>query len=142
MLGKNRVKVGLQKLQKQPPEVFYKNTVLKNFAIFTAKHLCWSSFLIKLQVFRPTALLKRDFNRGVFLWILWNFKKYLFWRTSANGCSSNWRMQSLEKCGKVSSFNNSDRYGTMTGREIKLKCVILWLDKKSSVQQQYVLAYG
>ena len=27
-------------LQKQPPEVFYKNIVLKNFAIFTAKHLC------------------------------------------------------------------------------------------------------
>ena len=35
-------------LQKQAPEVFYKKTVLKNFAIFT-KHLCWSLFLIKLQ---------------------------------------------------------------------------------------------
>ena len=36
-------------LQKQPPEVFYKEAVLKNFAIFTAKHLCWSLFLIKLH---------------------------------------------------------------------------------------------
>ena len=36
------------KFQKQPfsdaPEV----GVLKNFAIFTEKHLCWSLFLIKL----------------------------------------------------------------------------------------------
>ena len=46
--------------QKQPSELFYKKTVLKNFAIFTGKHLCWSSFLIKLQAFRliPSALFK------------------------------------------------------------------------------------
>ena len=28
------------KLKKQPPEVFYKNAVLKYFAIFTGKSLC------------------------------------------------------------------------------------------------------
>ena len=28
-------------IQKQPPEVFYKKVVLKNFAVFTKKHLCW-----------------------------------------------------------------------------------------------------
>ena len=39
-------------LQKQPPEVLYKKTALKNFAIFTGKYLCWSPFLIKLQVVR------------------------------------------------------------------------------------------
>ena len=32
------------KQQKQPPEVFRKKGVLKNFAIFTRKHLCWSLF--------------------------------------------------------------------------------------------------
>ena len=38
-------------LQKQPPEVFCKKTVLKNFAIFTGKHLFFRvSFLVKLQV--------------------------------------------------------------------------------------------
>ena len=31
------------------------------------KHLCWSLILIKLQPFRPTTLLKRDSNTGVFL---------------------------------------------------------------------------
>ena len=57
--------------QKQPPEVFYKKAVLKNFAIFTRKHLCWSFFLIKLQAFRPDS--KRHSNKDVFLWIFQNF---------------------------------------------------------------------
>ena len=30
--------------------------VLKNFAIFTGKHLCWSLFLIKFQAFRAKGL--------------------------------------------------------------------------------------
>ena len=41
--------------------------VLKNFANFTGKYLCWSLFLINLQACRPATLLKRDFNTGVFL---------------------------------------------------------------------------
>ena len=36
-----------QCVQKQTPEVFYKKAVLKNFVIFTEKHLCWTLFLIK-----------------------------------------------------------------------------------------------
>ena len=36
---------------KQPPELFCKKGILKNFAIFTRKQLCWSLFLIKLQAF-------------------------------------------------------------------------------------------
>ena len=39
----------VQYVQKQPTEVFFKKDVLKNFANFTGKHLCWSLFLIKLQ---------------------------------------------------------------------------------------------
>ena len=31
-------------------EIFFKIGVLKNFAIFTGKHLCLSLFLIKLQL--------------------------------------------------------------------------------------------
>ena len=40
----------LERIQKQPPEVFYKNVVLINFAIFTRKHLCLN--------LRPETLLK------------------------------------------------------------------------------------
>ena len=32
-------------------QMFFKIGALKNFAIFTGKHLCWSLFLIKLQAF-------------------------------------------------------------------------------------------
>ena len=35
-----------------------KNAVLKNFAIFTGKQLCWSLSLIKLQIRRPARLIK------------------------------------------------------------------------------------
>ena len=38
-----------QHMQQQLPEVIYKKAVLKNFAVFTWKYLCWSLFLIKLQ---------------------------------------------------------------------------------------------
>ena len=63
---------GFKDSQKQP----YANvlqSVLKNFAIFKGKHLSWSLFLIKLQASSPVALLKRDSNLGIFLWILRNF---------------------------------------------------------------------
>ena len=53
---------------------FVKKTVLKNFAIFTGEHLCWSVFLIKLLVFSPATLIKRNSDTGVFLWILRIFK--------------------------------------------------------------------
>ena len=47
-------------------EVFCKKAVLKNFAMFTGKRLCWSLFLM-LQAFGLATLLKRDSNTGVFL---------------------------------------------------------------------------
>ena len=44
-------------------QIFIEISVLKNFAIFTGKHLCWSLFLRNLQVLKPASLLKRDFNK-------------------------------------------------------------------------------
>ena len=38
--------ITFKKIRKQPLEVFYEKGVLKNFAIFTGKHQCWSLFLI------------------------------------------------------------------------------------------------
>ena len=35
-----------------------KKVVLKNFAIFTGKHLCWTLFLIELKARRSATLLK------------------------------------------------------------------------------------
>ena len=53
--------------QTQPLAVFYEKGVLKNFAMFSGKHLGRSLFLIKLQVFMPTTSLKRYSSTGVFL---------------------------------------------------------------------------
>ena len=53
--------------KKQPPEVFYKKAVLKNFSMLTGKYMCSSLFLIKLQPFRSATFSKRDSNAGVFL---------------------------------------------------------------------------
>ena len=50
--------------------MFYKISILKNFAIFAGKNLGWSLFVIMLQAFRSATLLKRDSNTGVFLLIL------------------------------------------------------------------------
>ena len=44
----------MQLIQEQPPEVFYKKKdVLKNFAIFTRKNLCWSLLSIDLRASSP-----------------------------------------------------------------------------------------
>ena len=53
-------------------QILFQIGVLKNFAIFTGKHLCWSLFLIKLQDWNPATLIKGDSNTGVFLWKLRN----------------------------------------------------------------------
>ena len=64
-------------------KVFCKNVFVK----FTGKHLCWSLFLRKLQVWRPESLLKRDSNTVAVLWILQNLQEHLWWRISKTGCS-------------------------------------------------------
>ena len=58
--------------QKQPPDVFCKKAALKNFAIFTGKHLCWSLFLIKLQAFRCFSMniAKTSILRNICEWML------------------------------------------------------------------------
>ena len=53
-------------------QMLFKIGVLKNFALFTGKHLCWSLSLIKLLGWRPATLIKRKSNTGVFLWIMRN----------------------------------------------------------------------
>ena len=40
--------------------------VLKNFANFTEKHLCWSLFFTKLRAFRPATLLKKRLLKRCF----------------------------------------------------------------------------
>ena len=70
-------------------QMFFKIGVLKNFANFTVKHLCWSLFLIKLQAkkrlqhrccpvvfakFLRTPLFKENLRR-LLLFLLCNYSR-------------------------------------------------------------------
>ena len=44
--------------------MFFEISSIKNFAIFTGKHLFWGLHLIKLQAFTPATFLKNDSNIG------------------------------------------------------------------------------
>ena len=71
--------------QKQPPQVFYKTCILKNFVEFTRKHMCRSLLFNK-----AANLSKRDSNfsknKCFFLWILRNFYEHDFYRTRLGYC--------------------------------------------------------
>ena len=61
-------------------------------------NLCWSLFLINLQVFRTATFLKRGFRTDVFLWNLRNFKSTYFeqcLRTTASAVCFSWLLSSL-----------------------------------------------
>ena len=79
-------KTWLWHIQKRPPEVFYKETVLKNFAKFTGKHLCQSLFFNKVAGLRPATLLKKR------LWHRWfsvnfaTFSRTHFLQNTSGGC--------------------------------------------------------
>ena len=101
-----------------------KKAVLKNFAIFTEKHLCWSLFLIKLQARSPATLFKRDSNTGVFLWILRNGCKWLFLSTLqvknlSNSHMETWSSSSEETLQKI-VLKILDFHGFIHG-EVKFK---------------------
>ena len=55
---------------------FFKIGAFKNFAIFTGKQSCWSLILKTLLACKHAALLKRDYNTGVSLWMLWKFSSF------------------------------------------------------------------
>ena len=55
-----------RKTFKRCSDMFSKTGVLKNFAIFTGKNLCWSLFLIEFQDWRPTFLFKKRLQRRCF----------------------------------------------------------------------------
>ena len=97
---------------------YIKKAVLKNFAIFTWKHVCWSLFLIKLPDFRPATSLERDSNTGVFLWILQNFQEHLFWKTSTCGCF--YKLQKFLQSYRKPNWNE-------VSVKVKIYC-LLWTD--------------
>ena len=58
--------IHLGKLSNSRSQMFFKAGVLKNFAIFAGKRLCWRLFLIYLQDLRLAFSLKKTFQHGRF----------------------------------------------------------------------------
>ena len=54
------------------PEVFFKKSVLRNFAKFTGIHLCQSLFLIKFHV-KANNFIQKETDTGFFLLIFRDF---------------------------------------------------------------------
>ena len=79
--------------------------ILKNLVKLTGKRLCWSLFLIKLQDFSPTILLKRDSSTGVFLWNFRKKKKNLFEEHLRMTISESWFVNDSELKAKLNSTN-------------------------------------
>ena len=75
--------------------MYFRIGTLKDFAMFTGKHPCWSLFLINMQAWMPATLLKRDSNIDVFLWNLRNFSEHLFLQNTSAGCVWKYLMNSL-----------------------------------------------
>ena len=74
----------MKSIQKPPPEVFYKNCVLKNFTKFTKKTPVLQFPFCKVADFRSVALLIRDSTSDVFWRILQSFQEHLFGAVSVN----------------------------------------------------------
>ena len=72
----------------QPPEQNSEaaaGDVLKNFANFTGKHLCWSLFFTRLQVFRTATLLKKAPTQ-LFSYEIWEILKNTCFEEHLNDC--------------------------------------------------------
>ena len=63
--------------QKQPPEVFRKKNIFRNFAKFTGKHLCQSPFFNKIVGLKLETLLKQR---------IWHTFFLVFYRTPPDDC--------------------------------------------------------
>ena len=72
--------------QKQPPEVFCRKDVLRNFAKFTGKHLRQSFFFNKIAGLRLATLLKKRLWYRCFPVDFVKFLKTPFYRTPLGDC--------------------------------------------------------
>ena len=70
-------------IQKQPPDVFYKKNVLKNFVKFTGKHMYWDLFFDKVAC---CSIIEKRLQHNCFTVKFEKFLRNLMYGTLANGC--------------------------------------------------------
>ena len=74
LMALKKARKSIIKIKKQPPEVLYKNGVLKNSTKFTGKRLCRSLFFNNLASVRSATLLRKRLRHKSFPV---NFEKFL-----------------------------------------------------------------
>ena len=86
--------------------MFFKKGVLKNFANFTRKHLCWSLFN-KVDSFQACNFIKNRLQYRCFPVKFKNFLEHLFLQNTSGGCfctrmrNFNLRMKCLKRVPKI-----------------------------------------
>ena len=97
--------------------------VLKNFAIFTGKHLHWSLFLIELQVWGPATVLKETPAKVFFCAYCEIFKNTYFQEKLQRTASLNCKQQRLPPAlNSISLFSSRS---TLRFKEFSLGCLVV-----------------
>ena len=97
--------------------------VLKNFAIFTGKHLRWSLFLIELQVWGPATVLKETPAKVFFCAYCEIFKNTYFQEKLQTTASLNCKQQRLPPAlNSISLFSSRS---TLRFKEFSLGCLVV-----------------
>ena len=110
-------------------EVVCIKSVFKSFAKFTWKHLCQSFLFNKIASSGTITLLKRNSGPGVFLWILRNFSKHIFYKTPVNGL---WFM--FDKNSGLWSVPPYNFYGKQLDFTLKIVFYFFYFDLKLLVE--------
>ena len=113
--------------KKQPPEVFYKKAVLKNFSILTGKYLCSSLFLIKFAPLQISNFLKKRFQRRCFSVNIAKFLKKLILkkiceRLLLNNVKRNYSSMKIVK--QVLNVSQHSQENTFTGVSFLINIVV------------------
>ena len=87
-------------------QMFFKIGVLKIFASFTGKHLCWSPLLMKLQAWRSANFIKTRLQHGCFPVKFIKFLRTPFVQNTSGGCFwiVNLKWYTLWKSTQIRSF--------------------------------------
>ena len=111
IMRREEVQLETKKLKSSRSQVVFKIGILKNFAIFTGEHLCWTLFLMRPETFSLKAcnFIKKRLQHRYFLVNIVNFfKNSFFYRTPPVAASKKLfiNLQTLNKCSKEKHLTN------------------------------------
>ena len=128
-----------KKVQKQPPQEFYKKDIFEHFAKFTGKHLCQSLFFKRLQAWGLQFYQKRNSDSGLFPVNFAKFSKTTFLKKTSERLllmAANLRRDHYT-CSMCETF--SENLTFITSRYLPTKWMIPYLKNSSYLMGRYSL---